>query len=377
MSAEYKTQKLPAELVVKILTDYTRPTAVIRGDTRKYREIIKKHGGKFWARSGNGENDPRWTVTGDRSIRQLIAGLSNPNQADLDAATAADAAFAQKRAQQVPITGNTYPVKDRLKALGCRWNSDNKCWMAPDAETAAKANAIVNQQAAPKQAAPKLPAAASMPEMTVEMAATEAQKYGYKIRPDCPIKRFVCKSKEMPDGSTHRVKDINYVQLRHTAEYYLSADAIDDLDAFNEKPGYRFEWIGIAIQPTEAEKALEAKNGLILKLTLLLARPITGFTEGKLDNPEITIRARSVSNKSITVTEVGNVAIKGDMLHYYKVSDDYDSPYGHYDCLVQSAEKIAEITGLLTAIGCTLSGTKYELSVEKADKTLKIDVIKA
>ena len=30
------------------------------------------------------------------------------------------------------VRGNTYPVKDALKALGCRWDFDNKVWMAPE-----------------------------------------------------------------------------------------------------------------------------------------------------------------------------------------------------------------------------------------------------
>lgn len=32
----------------------------------------------------------------------------------------------------VAITGNTYPVKDSLKALGARWNPDKKAWMIAD-----------------------------------------------------------------------------------------------------------------------------------------------------------------------------------------------------------------------------------------------------
>ena len=31
----------------------------------------------------------------------------------------------------VPVSGNTYPVKDQLKALGGKWNPDAKCWMIP------------------------------------------------------------------------------------------------------------------------------------------------------------------------------------------------------------------------------------------------------
>lgn len=40
----------------------------------------------------------------------------------------------------IQITGNTYPVKDQLKALGAKWNKDDKCWeIAPDkAEEARK-----------------------------------------------------------------------------------------------------------------------------------------------------------------------------------------------------------------------------------------------
>lgn len=31
----------------------------------------------------------------------------------------------------VTITGNTYPVRDQLKALGARWNKDAKGWDVP------------------------------------------------------------------------------------------------------------------------------------------------------------------------------------------------------------------------------------------------------
>lgn len=32
------------------------------------------------------------------------------------------------------ITGNTYPVKDQLKALGGKWNPDRKLWEVPDSK---------------------------------------------------------------------------------------------------------------------------------------------------------------------------------------------------------------------------------------------------
>ena len=42
----------------------------------------------------------------------------------------------------VKIVGNTFPVKDQLRALGAKWNVDEKCWyIASDKE--AEANAII------------------------------------------------------------------------------------------------------------------------------------------------------------------------------------------------------------------------------------------
>lgn len=32
----------------------------------------------------------------------------------------------------IAITGNTYPVKDQIKALGGKWDAASKSWMVPD-----------------------------------------------------------------------------------------------------------------------------------------------------------------------------------------------------------------------------------------------------
>lgn len=42
----------------------------------------------------------------------------------------------------IPITGNTFPVKDQLKALGAKWNPDEKAWMIAEGK-AEQARAIV------------------------------------------------------------------------------------------------------------------------------------------------------------------------------------------------------------------------------------------
>jgi hypothetical protein len=34
----------------------------------------------------------------------------------------------------VAIAGNTYPVKEQLKALGAKWNPDAKSWMIDESK---------------------------------------------------------------------------------------------------------------------------------------------------------------------------------------------------------------------------------------------------
>jgi predicted Zn-ribbon and HTH transcriptional regulator len=46
--------------------------------------------------------------------------------------------------QQIAITGNTYPVKDALKALGAKWNQDQKCWMVSEAKAAEAKRLVEN-----------------------------------------------------------------------------------------------------------------------------------------------------------------------------------------------------------------------------------------
>lgn len=48
------------------------------------------------------------------------------------------------------ITGNTYPVKDKLRALGGRWDPEKKAWMVPN-EKAQEAQALVAQSPNPSR----------------------------------------------------------------------------------------------------------------------------------------------------------------------------------------------------------------------------------
>lgn len=31
----------------------------------------------------------------------------------------------------LPLRGNTYPHREKLKALGCTWCAEEKCWVGP------------------------------------------------------------------------------------------------------------------------------------------------------------------------------------------------------------------------------------------------------
>jgi superfamily I DNA/RNA helicase len=74
-----------------------------------------------------------------------------------------DIALAPTPAGLVEIHGNTYPVKDKLKALGARWNSAYRCWMIA-ADLAEKAAEIVGGTALVGKAGPTYAGQVTSPE---------------------------------------------------------------------------------------------------------------------------------------------------------------------------------------------------------------------
>ena len=96
----------------------------IRGNTYAVREQLKALFGKWNA------NDKVWEVPASHAAeaRTLVAAQP-PQQPRLDIR------------DWVPVKGNTYPVKDVLKAqFGARWDAPIKAWIvAPDKISAAQA----------------------------------------------------------------------------------------------------------------------------------------------------------------------------------------------------------------------------------------------
>lgn len=50
----------------------------------------------------------------------------------------------------IELRGNTYPIRQQLKALGCRWDKERRIWLAPP-EAAKQAQDLVDTQPAPER----------------------------------------------------------------------------------------------------------------------------------------------------------------------------------------------------------------------------------
>ena len=78
--------------------------------------------------------------------------------------------------KSVLITGNTYPVKDALRALGGRWDAAAKGWRVPVAQLAA-ARALVP--------APPPRAGSVGPPVTVGVRSARAARRAGQLCPEC------------------------------------------------------------------------------------------------------------------------------------------------------------------------------------------------
>lgn len=152
---------------------------------------------------------------------------------------------------RIAITGNTYPVKDKLKALGCKWDGARKCWVATSEDMAAKARAIVGNT--PLNSPPQQ-------DLGPVDAAAECAKHGRKALSDktVPFRRASSKAANETGttfwgkckGSRNR-----YLVVRSGRPYYLSASTLEDFDDFTSKPGYYVDCDCVAVEPTADEIA--------------------------------------------------------------------------------------------------------------------------
>jgi len=82
---------------------------------------------------------------------------------------------AMSKTELVKIGGNTYPVKEKLKALGARWNGAEKCWMI-SANLADKARTIVGGGNIPDGKLPETSTVAPSPSGPANVNWSDEQK---------------------------------------------------------------------------------------------------------------------------------------------------------------------------------------------------------
>ncbi|PTY04546.1 hypothetical protein DB347_17685 [Opitutaceae bacterium EW11] len=129
-----------------------------------------------------------------------------------------------------PITGNTYPIRDQLKACGCRWDATKKYWYATSEECAKKAQAFV-PTAALNSPAPR--------DMGPIDAKVEAAKFGRVATSEKTSQHMLRSFRgQSRVGNMFRDEDGLQLVLRAGRPYYLTRDMIEDFDWFSMEPGW-------------------------------------------------------------------------------------------------------------------------------------------
>jgi hypothetical protein len=152
-----------------------------------------------------------------------------------------------------PIRGNTYPIKDSLKQLGCRWNGQEKCWVASTKEIFEKAQALLNNQPAYNSPPPR--------DLGPVDAKAEAAKLGRVAIADktVPFQMLCGKGRPTPTGETFWGKNRGvrnrYLVLRSSRPDYLSRERLDDFDKFDQPSGWYCDCDCVAVEPTAEEIA--------------------------------------------------------------------------------------------------------------------------
>jgi hypothetical protein len=148
------------------------------------------------------------------------------------------------------IDGDTYPIKEQLKELGCRWDKDRRAWYAESEDVAAQARALLKP--APIWNSPP-PA-----DLGTAGPAELAARFGRKAVEGAEVHSFVVYG--LPkgddgsrDGTIHGGKGKRYVQVGRTPRRYLSKDFLEDCDLFFEQPGGSYQWDGVEVVPTDEE----------------------------------------------------------------------------------------------------------------------------
>lgn len=149
------------------------------------------------------------------------------------------------------IGGNTYPIKDQLKALGCRWDKDSRSWYTEDAAIAEQAKALVGPTPIFNSPPPQ--------DLGTTDPVALASKYGRAAVADAKVQSFTVHGlgkgdDGKPNGTIRLVRGKRYVQVARTSRRYYSRDMLEDFDMFDAEPGGSYQWDGVHVEPTDGER---------------------------------------------------------------------------------------------------------------------------
>lgn len=143
MADDYKTTATSGDSLVEI-----------PGNTYPVRAELKALGAtwdsanRVWRIAPEKLTQARAIVQNQSKVAPEALGAAKKEAAqNLDVASMADPFEESSETRQVPIPGNTYPVKDALKALGATWDKDRRTWMIAESK-AEYARAIVSGEIA-------------------------------------------------------------------------------------------------------------------------------------------------------------------------------------------------------------------------------------
>lgn len=206
---------------------------------------------------------------------------------------------------KVYIEGNTYPVKEQLKAAGCRWDKDRRAWYAESEEVATKARAIV----------PATPLFNSPPPQDLGTAdpVELAAKFGRRAVQGAKVVSFSVYGMGKGDngkdnGSIRVVRGKRYVQVARSARRYYSRDMLEDFDMFSAEPGGGYQWDGVEVEATADESAADNSQAAAKKAKEDAPKAWAAVV-AKIDQV-ITTRPAWVSDATLTAEWA-----KPDMVH--------------------------------------------------------------
>lgn len=114
----------------------------LRGNTYPIKREIHGIGGHWDADAG------AWWVGSGKAedVAAIVAKVAS-----------AASALPVASGEMVPVSGNTYPVRDRLRDLGGRWDAASKTWLIPASRIDLANQAVSSATSAPRRVSRRLP----------------------------------------------------------------------------------------------------------------------------------------------------------------------------------------------------------------------------